>query len=162
MLGPEERVELIDGVLVDVSRAGPDHAATVSWLTRQLRDRLRGLRGPRPGHAARRRRLRLARPRSVVEPVPRERPPATAALVVEVSVTTLRHDTAKAPRYACAGVGEYWLVDVAARTVRVHQEPSADGYRRVIVHGDRAVLSPPAGAPPVTVEDMLGPPVPRA
>ncbi|HVF79566.1 MAG TPA: Uma2 family endonuclease [Solirubrobacteraceae bacterium] len=161
VLGPEERVELIDGVLVDVSPPGPDHAATVSWLTRHF---VIGC----PDFEVRVQDLLLVAggfvlpDLMVVDPVPRGDLPATAALVVEVSVTTLRHDTAKALRYACAGVGEYWLVDVAARAVRVHQEPSADGYRRVIVHGDRAVLSPPAGAPPVAVNDMLGPPVPRA
>ena len=59
----------------------------------------------------------------------RDRHPATAALVVEVSITTLRHDTAKARRYARAGVGEYWLVDVVRRSVTVHEAPGADGVR---------------------------------
>jgi Uma2 family endonuclease len=161
VLGPEDRVELIDGVLFDVSPAGPEHAAIVSWLNRHLvigcagsevrvRDTLLVAGGF------------VSPDVIVVEPVPRDRLPSTAVLAVEVSVTSLRRDTAKALRYARAGVGEYWLVDVAARTVTVHQEPTADGYRRVVLHDDRAVVSPPAGAPPVAVEDMLGPPGPRA
>lgn len=159
VLGPEERVELIDGVLFDVSPAGPEHAAIVSWLTRHLvigypdsevrvQDTLLVAGGF------------LSPDIIVVEPVPRDRLPCTAVLAVEVSVTSLRRETAKALRYARAGVGEYWIVDVAAREVRVHQEPSPQGYRRVAVHGDRALLSPPADAPAVDVKEMLGPPGP--
>jgi Uma2 family endonuclease len=161
VLTPEERVELIDGVLVDVSPPGADHASIVSWLTRhfvigcadsevRIQDHLLVAGGF------------VLPDLMVVEPVPRGSLPSTATLVVEVAVTTQRHDTAKALRYARAGVDEYWLVDVVARTVRVHEEPSADGYRRVVVHDDRAVLSPPADAPPVAVGDMLGPAAPQA
>ncbi len=32
ILDEDERVELIDGVLVDVSPPGPEHSAIVSWL----------------------------------------------------------------------------------------------------------------------------------
>lgn len=156
VLGREDRVELIDGVLFDVSPAGPEHAAIVSWLTRHLvigcpdsEVRVQCTLLVAGGF--------LSPDVIVVEPVPRDRLPSTAALAVEVSVTSLSRDIAKASRYSVAGVGEYWLVDVASRAVRVHQEPSGDGYRRVVVHGDRAVLPPPAGAPPVAVADMLGP-----
>ncbi len=93
----------------------------------------------------------------VVERLERDRHPATAALVVEVSITTLRHDTAKARRYARAGVGEYWLVDVARRSVTVHRAPGAEGYQRMEVHGDGAVVPAPAGAPPVALGELLGP-----
>jgi len=161
VLGPEERVELIDGVLVDMSPTGPEHSSIVSWLNRHL------VIGCADSEVRIQDTLLVAggflQPDViVVEPVPRGSLPSTAVLVVEVSVTSLRHDTAKALRYARAGVVEYWLVDVSARAVRVHQEPSPDGYRRVVVHDDRAVLSPPAGAPPVVVADMVGPPEPRA
>jgi hypothetical protein len=93
----------------------------------------------------------------VVEPLARDRHPATAALVVEVAVTTLRHDTAKAHRYVRAGVGEYRIVDVERRCILVHTEPGSDGYARSTVHGDETVLPAPAGAPPVAVADLLGP-----
>ena len=42
----------------------------------------------------------------VVDPLPRDRQPSTAALVIEVAVATRRHDADKAPRYARAGVLE--------------------------------------------------------
>jgi Uma2 family endonuclease len=156
VLRKEDRVELIDGVLVDVSRPGPGHSAIVSWLNRHFvvgcpawDVRVQDVLLVEGGF--------LSPDLAVVEPLPRDRHPATAALVVEVAVTTLRHDTAKAARYARAGVGEYWIVDVNRRCVVVHFGPGPDGYARTTVHGDEAVLPAPAGAPPVAVADLLGP-----
>ena len=156
ILGEEDRVELIDGVLVDVSRPSPEHSAIVSWLNRHF------VLGS-PDWDVRVQDVLLVEggfvspDLIVVEPLGRDRHPATAALAVEVSVTSLRHDTAKARRYARAGVGEYWIVDVARRSVRVHQAPGPDGFAREAVHPDDAVLPAPAGAPPVALAELLGP-----
>ncbi len=50
--------------------------------------------------------------------------PATAALVVEVSDTTLQLDlTEKAERYATAGVTDYWVLDLTARELIVLRDP---------------------------------------
>jgi Uma2 family endonuclease len=67
----------------------------------------------------------------VVDPTPRDRHPSAARLVVEVAITTQRHDAWKAGRYPAAGVGECWLVDVPARTITVHRAPGARGYAEV-------------------------------
>src|SRR4051794_17545230 len=146
VLREEDRVELIDGVLVDVSPPGPEHSSIVSWLTRHF---MLGC----PGWDVRVQDLLLVDggfvlpDLMVVEPLPRDRHPATAALVVEVAVTTLRHDMAKARRFARAGVGEYWFVDVARRCVVVHSGPGPDGYAATTTFTDAAVLPAPAGAP---------------
>ncbi|HTN26046.1 MAG TPA: Uma2 family endonuclease [Solirubrobacteraceae bacterium] len=156
ILGEEDRVELIDGVLVDVLRPSPEHSTIVSWLNRHF---VLGC----PDWDVRVQDLLLVEggfvlpDLMVIERLARDRHPATAALVVEVSITTLRHDTTKARRYARAAVGEYWLVDVVGRSVTVHHLPSPDGYLRVAVHGDDAVLAAPAGAPPVALAELLGP-----
>jgi Uma2 family endonuclease len=156
ILGETDRVELIDGVLVDVSPPGPEHSTLVSRLTRHF---VMGC----PDWDVRIQDVLLVEggfvlpDLMVVERLAPDRHPATAVLVVEVSITTVRHDSAKARRYARAGVGEYWLVDVARRSVRVHHEPGPEGYGRVVAHGDGAVLPAPAGAPPVVLGDLLGP-----
>lgn len=156
ILGETDRVELIDGVLVDVSPPGPEHSTLVSRLTRHF---VMGC----PDWDVRIQDVLLVEggfvlpDLVVVERLARDRHPATAALVVEVSITTLRHDIAKARRYARAGVGEYWLVDVARRSATVHEEPGPEGYRRTVLHGDGGVLPAPAGAPAVVLGELLGP-----
>lgn len=64
---------------------------------------------------------------AVVRGSPRDFPgvhPTTAALVVEVSDTTLQLDlTEKAERYATAGVPDYWVLDLAGRELIVLRDP---------------------------------------
>lgn len=53
--------------------------------------------------------------------------PTTAALVVEVSDTSLPIDTGvKAQLYAIAGIADYWVVDLNNRLVIVHRDPRPD------------------------------------
>jgi hypothetical protein len=56
--------------------------------------------------------------------------PTGAALVVEVSDTTLEADqTTKALAFARGGIEEYWLVNINERTLEVRRQPSPTGYR---------------------------------
>ncbi len=57
--------------------------------------------------------------------------PTTAALVVEVSISTLADDREMAEIYAEAGVEEYWIVNVPARCIEVHRQPAGTGYAAV-------------------------------
>jgi Uma2 family endonuclease len=54
--------------------------------------------------------------------------PMTAALVVEVAISSSDVDEGKAEIYAEAGIPEYWLVRPESRAVDVHREPTKDGY----------------------------------
>lgn len=52
-------------------------------------------------------------------------PLESVALIVEVSDSTIDYDLGrKAALYAKAGVSEYWVADVKARTIRQHWAPS--------------------------------------
>lgn len=55
--------------------------------------------------------------------------PRTAALVIEVALTSADVDEGKAAIYAEAGIPEYWIVRPDLRRVTVYREPSLDGYR---------------------------------
>jgi Uma2 family endonuclease len=53
--------------------------------------------------------------------------PSTSLLAVEVSCTTQTYDKyTKASLYASAGIQDYWMVDLPARTLTVFREPIAD------------------------------------
>lgn len=53
-------------------------------------------------------------------------------LLVEVADSSIAYDLrVKAPLYARHGVRDYWVVDAVRQTVRVHRDPSLDGYRNV-------------------------------
>jgi Uma2 family endonuclease len=58
----------------------------------------------------------------------RDAHPTTAELVIEVAVSSLEIDRAKALIYAEAGVKEYWIVCPEQKQVEVYRQPGAEGY----------------------------------
>lgn len=57
--------------------------------------------------------------------------PRTAALVVEIAVSSVAEDREMASLYASAGVEEYWIVNAHARTVEVYRGPTLAGYSKI-------------------------------
>src|SRR6188474_2518366 len=117
----EERVELLQGVLVKMSPQLAPHASTVSRLTELLVLRLAGRLG-----------VRIQLPLALSddsEPEPDvavvalgnydAQHPATALLVIEIADSSLQKDRAKAAVYAAAGIREYWIVNLSARSIEV-------------------------------------------
>ena len=141
-----EPVELLEGVLVQVSPQGEQHTDAVMLLTRCLVPRL-----PEPWF------LRVQSPLAATdrsEPEPDlavaqrtvGRHPSTAALVIEVSVSSHRTElSVKAGVYAAA-VTEYWVLDLPAREVVVHTQPGPSGYALVRRLPWTAPLPVPVGA----------------
>lgn len=163
ILGEDDRVELLDGGIVEMSPEGPAHRAVIDRLTRFL---VLGL----PSDLLT---VRVAgpitlRPWSEPEPdfaivdtadVDFHAHPENAHLVVEVSVSSLGRDRRRKARiYAAAGVPEYWIVDVTARAVEVRTRPAAEGY------GELVVVRPPeplrcesVALPALDLEAVLAP-----
>ena len=163
IIGPDERVELLDGQILVKPVIGARHGGCVNRLAQMLfgalSDRavvtvqnpvtLDDLSEPEPD-------LSLARPRhdfySDEHPTPDE-----LYLVIEVAESSALSDrNRKIPRYATAGIPEAWLVDLESGRLEVYRGPSPDGYtsRTDITEGD---VSPEA-FPDVTiaVTDILG------
>jgi Uma2 family endonuclease len=90
--------------------------------------------------------------------------PTTAALVVEVSDSTLDTDmTEKAELYATAGIADYWILDVTNRELHVFRNPQslhaglgATAYRTHHTLGPADTVSPLAAShATITVGDLL-------
>ena len=127
----DERVELLDGLLVSMSPKTPRHERAVRWLARWLMhavddDRYEvGVGSPLT--------LAASEPEPDLTVLERGAPspyhPASAALVVEIAVSSLARDLGvKAAVYAAAGVPEYWVLDLAGRQMIVHRQPTDDRY----------------------------------
>ena len=88
-----------------------------------------------------------------------KRHPTTAALIVEVSDTTLLSDrTRKASLYARAGIADYWIVNLVDRRLEVRRTPIADATQ-VYGHGYAALteLVAPATISPLALPDIAIP-----
>jgi len=157
VIDEDARVELVQGVLVDMVPIGPEHDGALEWLTKHF---------ARIDSAAWRVRVQstllvaggyLLPDLALVEPLPRTQQPASALLVIEVAQTSQSRDRDKARDYAAADVPEYWIVDLAAREVTVHRSPLAGIYEDVVVYADGESVRPIlVDAPPVAVSELLG------
>ena len=163
VLGPEDRVELLEGVIVAMAPQNEPHAAGVRRLGQAL---FRAV-GDR---AVVQVQLALISGRhSVPEPDAAVLPgtvadydrahPRTALLVVEVADTSLKQDRlTKRAIYAAAGVPEYWVVDLVGDRVEVHRSPIPAERRyaetSVALRGGRLDLVALPGAS-VAVDDLL-------
>jgi Uma2 family endonuclease len=161
LLEPEDRVELLEGVVVSMAPAGSRHTATVYLVAEALTRAVEGRAAVRSQGPL------IAGRRSVPEPdvalVPgRTRDylpvhPKTALLVVEVAESSLGQDRiTKAPIYARNGIAEYWIVNLRTNRVEVHRAPSAGRYceRVVVGPGERLEIVALPGAS-VLVDDLL-------
>jgi Uma2 family endonuclease len=133
ILHEDDRIELIEGELIEMSPMGCFHAGVGSQLADQLMRQLAGRAIPWIQNP-----LRLSRHS---EPQPdfallkfradyyKGGLPIAAdvLLVVEIADSSVRYDREiKAPLYARHGIPEYWLIDVPARGVEVYSEPDAE------------------------------------
>lgn len=164
VLGEDDRVELVDGEIVDMAPIGSRHLACVVALSHLLVEasggrffvsvqnpvRLSGRDEPQPDVSLLGRR---PRPEAPTPPGPRD-----VLLVVEVSDATLSYDrNVKLPLYAGAGVPEAWIVDLAERKVEVQHGPGPDGYRDLWEFGTgEKISSAVVGGLSVPVDAVLG------
>ena len=136
LIGPDERVELIEGEIIDMAPIGSDHASFVIQLTNLLvkavQDkaivsvqnpvRLSNRSEPEPDFA-------ILRPRADFY---RKQLPtaADALLIVEVSNTSERYDREiKLPLYAAHGVPEVWVISIEQQSLTVYRTPTGDRYQ---------------------------------
>lgn len=160
----DDRVELIEGEIIDTSPIGSPHAGCVMCLinlfARLLGDkaiissqnpvRLSDLSEPQPDIA-------LLEPRADfyrnIHPTARD-----VLLLIEVSDTTLDYDRkTKLPLYARSGIAEYWIIDLNAEAIEIYTKPANGTYTetQIVKRGENLVLHQ-AGDLTINADDILG------
>lgn len=164
ILGEDDRVELIDGEILQMAPIRMRHIMCVTRLVDLLGEQLR-------------RRALVSPQNSLILDEGTEFQPDVAVLklrdyrddelapqaddallVIEVSDTTVTRDQrVKAPRYARAGIPIYWLINLPRNTVEAYSNPIGGAYQQVqhLKRGDALEL---AGFSDVSimVDDVLG------
>jgi Uma2 family endonuclease len=154
----DEHVELLGGAIVEMSPRSAKHAAVVTRAAEFLKLAV-------GTNATVRVQMPFAAPgESLAEPDVAVVPPAhyddahpeTAFLLVEVADASLRKDRVlESELYARAGVPEYWIVNLADRSIEVRKNPANDAYTALdtFVAGDTIRLAAFDAA--ITVSDIL-------
>ncbi|MGD9894470.1 MAG: Uma2 family endonuclease [Dehalococcoidia bacterium] len=149
ILHEDDRVELIEGELIEMATIGSYHFTSVNNLNQEFSGRSSGrfivsvqnpVRVSR--HSEPRPDIALLRPRAdkYAGGLPG---PEDVLLIVEVSDPTVAADRrVKLPLYAAAGIPEAWLVNIPRRSIEVHREPRGGRYQQVTVFrkGERIAL----------------------
>lgn len=164
ILNEDDRVELIEGELYEMSPIGSRHAAAVNRLTEILGEQLRGIvivsvqnpielseySEPQPDLTLLKRRDDFY---SHSHPTP-----ADILVAIEVSDTTHERDRSlKLPTYAGAGVAETWLVDLFNDRIEVHSQPAGGIYQEIkIILRDQPLVSKSIPQLQLKAEDILG------
>lgn len=160
----DDRVELIDGEMVDMAPIGSRHASIVKRLTNLLVTLAQGraiVSAQDPlrldPHSEPEPDLMLLKPRadfySEAHPGAED-----VLLLIEVCDTTVRYDReVKLPLYARQGVAEVWLIDLEARLVETCRmpQPEVGNYAERETHSGGAIA--PRALPDcrVVIEDFF-------
>jgi Uma2 family endonuclease len=163
ILSEDDRLELIDGDVLEMSPIGSRHASCVKRLNALLTQRFGTKRivsvqdpivlgefsSPQPDVA-----VLTYRSDYYSDSHPTA---ADTHLVIEVADTSLEYDRSmKIPLYAAAAIGECWLVDLNDEVVTVYSAPERGAYRTVsrFAGGDR-IKSIVVARPALTVNSIL-------
>ncbi|MEQ1603782.1 MAG: Uma2 family endonuclease [Pyrinomonadaceae bacterium] len=161
---PDERVELIDGEIIEMSPIGSRHVRCVNFLSdflnRHVQDRFTVSvqnpiiasddSEPQPDIA-----LLIRRNDFYIDELPRGK---DVALVMEVSDSSSTFDRSrKIPKYAAARIPEAWLIDIESGHVEVHSMPKeyAYGIVKIYLRGETAISETMPDLA-LSVDDIIG------
>ena len=138
IFAPDERVELIEGEVMEMAPIGSRHSGLVNRINHLLVKavgnrgvvsvqnpvRLSRISEPQPDFA-------VLKPRAddyqSATPLPED-----ILLLVEIAETSLQYyRELKAPLYAAHAIPELWVVDVTEKVLWIYRDPQPGGYTRV-------------------------------
>ena len=138
ILGEDDRLELLEGEIVEMAPIGSRNQAAVDRLTALFSSRVADVAMIRVQGPVRLGGDSEPQPDITVLKMSKDfyasaHPgPADVLLLVEVSDTSTDYDReVKVPLYARHGIQEVWLVGLETDTVEVYSGPTAQGYRNI-------------------------------
>ena len=161
---PDERLELIDGEIFEMSPVGSLHVRCVNFLNDFLVRKLAGEylvsiqnpiisandTEPQPDLTILRRHDDLYKYHLPTG--------SDTLIVIEVADTSASFDrNRKFPKYAQAGIPEAWLIDLKREGVEIHSDPAPNGYSIVKTYrrGEK-IISKVLPSIELSVDDILG------
>jgi Uma2 family endonuclease len=157
----QQRVELIEGELIDKMGKNRPHVDTLTllfgWLIQVFGLRFVNTEAPidvapedNPANQPQPDLIVLKRDYSTFRSATPQ--PQDLDLVIEIADTSLAFDlTIKAALYARAGIAEYWVLDVPGRRLIVHRDPQSGQYGSVTAYNEQEGIAP-LGAPDSTFQ----------
>ena len=154
------RTELIRGVVIEKTSKAPLHSGIASDLYDLIRPQVP------PGFW-----LRKGEPLTLPDSEPEpdlslvrgcradfaSQHPTTAALVIEIAVSSAAEDRSLASRYAEAGVEEYWIVLPVERRIEVYCRPQDGSYLdHAVLDGDTVLTFSSLPAIGVRLVELFG------
>jgi Uma2 family endonuclease len=142
-----QKVELLEGNIVEMSPEGVEHSFTNESIVIYLRNKLSRLAHVRESHP-------ITLDNSEPEPdiaivrlpltIYRTHHPYAEDIywLIEVSQRTLKKDLEeKVTTYARNGISEYWVIDLKNKKLIVHTQPSKDKYLQIVEYQSGTVTS---------------------
>lgn len=149
ILHEDDRIELLEGRIIDMTPIGSKHASVVNRLNNMLIEKMRGMvivsiqnpvdlneySEPEPD-------ITILKPRqdfySINHPWPED-----ILFIIEVADTSLDYDrSVKIPLYAKASIQEVWLVNLIENIVEIYYEPSLEDYGFIMKRRHDQTMSP--------------------
>ncbi len=147
VLGPEDHVELLGGIIANMSPQGSRHAYFLMRLNRlfaplmgQHQIMIQSTLVVAEGQVFDPDFLLLRQKEGYKKQLPRA---DDVLLVVEAEESSLQRDQKiKLPVYAAAGISEYWIADLDREELIIHREPEDTAYRVIENRRGDELISP--------------------
>jgi Uma2 family endonuclease len=146
---PDERVELLEGMILTINAKGTAHRSALgitdhllksrlekrAWVAIQDPVKLNNRSEPEPDIAV----VKID-PLNYADHHPT---PSEVYLIIEVADSSFKFDTeVKAKAYAQAGIKDYWVLDVINRQLWIFRNPTQAGYQNIVSFPENEIVSP--------------------